>query len=273
MKPAGSVRAGAPHGATARPHVRFAARAAHVRSGRRRLTLWGIGVLVLVVATAWLLLLSPVLAARSVQIEGVQGAVGAVLREQAQVPLGTPLLRLDVAAVQSRVLASGVVTHVTVSRSWPSTVVISVSPRTPVLTLKNAQGQLQVVDSTGVAYASVVTPPKGARIVTVDGQGRSTPAVTAMPAETEREGLSTVISLLAVLPKDLRAHVTDLALAPSGDVSFRLGSVRVTWGSGTEATVKARALESLLHHSSGHQRDLVIDVSAPESPVTTGGSA
>jgi cell division protein FtsQ len=107
----------------------------------------------------WLVELSPVLVTRSVRVEGVpQGYVSKIVR-QAAVPMGVPLAKVDTGAIAGRVMRNAALANVSVSRSYPSTIVISASPKVPVLAVKNPQGQVQVVDSHGEVYATVSAAP------------------------------------------------------------------------------------------------------------------
>ena len=57
------------------PHARFAARAASLRDETRRRRLLLAGVAVLVVALVWLVVFSPVLTVRTVQVTGAPAAL------------------------------------------------------------------------------------------------------------------------------------------------------------------------------------------------------
>lgn len=249
-------------------HAAMAARIARVRGGPRRAVLGGVAGLLLAALVAWLLLFSPVLAARQVRVDGVPADSVAAVRERAAVPLGRPLLRVDTDAVRHRVLASGGLADVRVSRSWPSTVVISADRRVPVLVLRNPQGELKVVDASGVAYATVEDPPKGLPVVTVrpsdgDGSGGSGGADDTV----DRSALAAVVSLVTVLPDGLADRVTNLTLTPPESVSFTVGDVTVHWGSGDHPETKVRVLRTLLQQPGLRKQGGTIDVSAPDAPV------
>ena len=86
-------------------------------------------VVAVLVAGLWLVEMSPVLAARTVRVEGVPASVVPGIRDRADVPVGTPLARLDTDAIAQRVIEAGTLAEVTVARSWPRTVVIRASLR------------------------------------------------------------------------------------------------------------------------------------------------
>src|SRR3954452_22529253 len=83
------------------PTVR-ARRRSRLSPGRRRVLRVVLGLLVLAIA-AWVLVGSPVLAVRSVQVDGARTLLPGQVRETAGIVDGTPLLRVDVDAARARV--------------------------------------------------------------------------------------------------------------------------------------------------------------------------
>ncbi len=245
----------------------MAARASRVRASSRRTTLCGTAAVLLAALVVWLLLFSPVLSARQVRVEGVPPDSVAAVRERASVPLGRPLLRVDTGAVRRRVLAGGGLGDVRVSRSWPSTVVIRADRRVPVLVLRNLQGQLEVVDASGVAYATVPKAPKGLPVVTVHTDEGAGGAAAPSSGRVTQQGRSAAVSLVAALPEPLANRVSDLTLNLPEDVSFRVAGITVRWGSGGDAQAKLQVLRGLLDQPGVRKRGGTIDVSAPDSPV------
>jgi len=206
--------------------ARFAARAARVRRRPWLLAAWLAGALTLLVMGVWLVEFSPVLVARTVRVEGVSPRAATAIRGRAAVPMGTPLARVDTAAIARRVLATGTLAEVTVGRSWPSTIVIAASPRVPVLVAKNPQGQLQVVDSTGVAYAMVSAPPKGV------------PLINTVENPPSKDSLRAGIAVLQALSAVQRGRVTDVTVSGAHMVTLQLGVVTVAWGGASEPELK-----------------------------------
>lgn len=232
--------------------TRFAARAAHVRRRPWLVTAWLAGGLALLAGGIWLVQFSPVLVARSVRVEGVpRGAVAEVMR-RAAVPIGTPMARVDTTAIADRVIATATLAEVSVGLSWPSTIVIMASPRVPVLAVKNPQGQVQVVDAQGVAYATVSAPPKGV------------PTINTVENPPSRDALRAGITVLRALSPSQRGRVTNVTVSGANMVTLKLGAVTVVWGGASEPELKVRVLTALL----GHKGFKTIDVSAPSTPVT-----
>lgn len=232
--------------------TRFAARAAHVRRRPWLLTAWLAGGVALMAGGFWLVEYSPVLATRSVRVEGVPpGSISEIAR-RAAVPMGTPMARIDTASIARRVMATATLAEVSVGLSWPSTVVITASPRVPVLAARNPQGQVKVVDAEGVAYATVSAPPKGV------------PLVDTVENPPAKDSLLAGIAVLRALLPEQRGRVTDVIVSGANMVTLRLGAITVVWGGASEPELKVKVLTALLKHKGFR----TIDVSAPNTPVT-----
>jgi cell division protein FtsQ len=162
------------------------------------------------------------------------------------------LARVDSGAVAARVAERATVADVSIERSWPSTLVIHASPRQPFLVVKNPQGQLQVVDETGMAYAQVSTPPRG--VPTVNA---------ATTAALSRDALAAAVSVLKALPAATQKRVTNITVSSANLVTLRIGRTSVVWGGIEEPERKVAIMTALLA-----SRPTLIDVSAPSTPVT-----
>ena len=232
--------------------ARFQRRAHEVRQRPLRLLGYAAAGLAVVVLLGWVVGFSPVLAVRTVEVVGVPDAEVAAIRAMARVPLGEPLARVDSAAVAPRVAERATVADVSIERSWPSTLVIHASPRQPFLVVKNPQGQLQVVDETGMAYAQVSTPPRG--VPTVNA---------ATTAALSRDALAAAVSVLKALPAATQKRVTNITVSSANLVTLMIGRTSVVWGGVDEPERKVAIMTALLR-----SRPALIDVSAPSTPVT-----
>ena len=246
--PGGAWRRSGPDGS----RVRFEPRAAAVRRRPRALVAVAAGVVVVLALAVWLVGFSSVLAVRTVTVSGLAdpGEQQAVVAA-AQVPVGVPLARVDTGGAVERVAQIPTIASVSVSRSWPSTVVVSVQRKVAVLAVKNPQGQLQVVDATGVPFETVTALPPGVAQVN---------AATDAP---DPEGIKAAISVLQLLPAEQRAQVSGVTVTSADLVTFQLGTVNVVWGGVADGPKKLAVLQALLSTKPG-----VVDVSAPDTPIT-----
>lgn len=231
--------------------ARFATRAAQVRRRPWLLVAGLVVVLLFLAGGVWVVESSPVLAARSVSVKGVSPTEVSKIVARAAVPLGTPMARLDMRAIARRVIDTPTLAEVTVSRSWPSTVVISASVRVPVLAVKNPQGQVQVVDAQGTAYATVSQAPQGV------------PLIDTVENPPSSQSMRAAIAVLRVLSPQQRRTVSKVTVSGPNDVELKLGGVTVVWGGASEPELKVEVMTALLKEA-GVQ---TIDVSAPRTPA------
>jgi cell division protein FtsQ len=210
----------------------------------------------IVVAAAWALLGSSLLVVRSVAVTGSDAVPRAEVLRAAGIRPGTPLIRVDTAAVARRVERLNQVQSARVSKHWPDSVVITVRPRTPALAVA-ANGGFDLVDRFGVVVSHVAGRPPGMALLdtTADPASlRGSPAVRA------------AATVLDQLPKRIRRLVRAV-VAPSPDaVTLDLrGGVTVLWGGTDRGAAKAQELQILMP-----TRARSYNVSDPGTVVTGG---
>ncbi|HQG16302.1 MAG TPA: cell division protein FtsQ/DivIB [Ornithinibacter sp.] len=224
-------------------------------ANRRRPWRRAFAVLVAVTVVAvlvWVLGWSSILGVSKVEVSGATGAEASAVAELVDVPIGTPLARVDTDAAAARVRERITVAEVSVRRAWPSTLAVDIVLRTPAIVVRNPQGQLEVVDAEGVSFGVVKAAPKGVPVVKAVGAKGAT-----------REALQSALALLNALPSDLSSQVSGITVSSANLVTFTLGKRTVVWGSGADSERKVAILTALLP-----TKAKVIDVSAPETPVT-----
>jgi cell division protein FtsQ len=230
------------------------------RAERRRTDPWRnafFGVLaagVLAVAV-WALLGSSLLAVRHVQVTGNHLVTAAEVRAAAGIRAGTPLARVDTGAAVRRVEQLNPVLSATVSRSWPDTIVISITERTPVLAVALSGGGYGLIDEHGVVVRSAAHPPAGMPLLTsFPAVLRGSPAILA------------AASVLHHLPPALRKLVRSVSALSASAVTLHLAHrITVVWGGAGQDTQKTEELDLLLRT---HAR--YYDVSDPDTAVTQG---
>ena len=191
----------------------------------------------IVVAAAWALLGSRLLVVRSVAVTGSHAVPAAEVLRAAGIRPGTPLVRVDTAAVARRVERLNQVQSAQVSKHWPDSVVITVRSRTPALAVA-ANGGFDLVDRFGVVVSHVASRPQGMALLDTTAPPaslRGSPAVRA------------AVTVLDRLPQRIRRLVRAV-VAPSADaVTLDLrGGVTVMWGGTDRAAAKAEELEILM---------------------------
>jgi cell division protein FtsQ len=207
---------------------------------------------------AWVLFAGPLLAVRTVQVDGTGTLSPARVRQAAGVADGTPLLRVDVGAVRARVARLPQVASVQVTRGWPATLVITLTERVPVAVVQSG-GTPWLVDRDGVLFERLAgDPPRGVVPLEVAQPGRTDPATRA------------ALAALVALPAPVREGVARSAASTDQDVRLTLADgTTVLWGDAADSPRKASVLASLLGQmKAGTLRPArTVDVSAPGAVV------
>jgi cell division protein FtsQ len=157
--------------------------------------------------------------------------------------LGTPLARIDTAAVTRRVESYAPVRKATVSRSWPRTLVVRVWPRTAVAVVAFV-GSYGLLADDGVVFAQVA-------------RAGGLPLVRVADDETTKDALRVLRSLSPALRGAL---MTLVAEAPARIRLELSGGRVVVWGDSTENAAKVRVATMLLAAPGSAK---TFDVSAP----------
>lgn len=244
-KPSKAAKSGKPGKPAARP----------AGKPRRRWTNLGplIVVIVLVlVAGVWATVMyAPLLDTRTVSVRGTATLTPAQVTEVAKVPVGTPLARVDLGAIEERVAAIPRVASVTASRDWPHTVRIRVTERQVAIVVPDS-GRFVEVDKTGVRFGTVDAAPQGV------------PVVTADPATVSNRTLRGVVEVIGALPAAVAPRVRDITARTRDDIVLTLDDgVVVMWGGAENSPRKAEVLTALMKLNAK-----VYDVSVPEAPAT-----
>jgi cell division protein FtsQ len=226
---------------------------------RRRWLRIALGVLALaaLVALAWLVWFSSVLAVRDVEVAGRTTLKQAQVLDAAQVPVGRPLARVDVDAIEQRVSALDRVDTVDVGRSWPHTLSITVVERKAVMWAR-VDGQVRGIDRNGIAFRSYSSPPDGLLEASID--------VTEARARLQTsEAVAAVVVQIGRRDRALRDQVESVTAGSKDSIELTLTKGRtVVWGSSADARRKLQVLTPLLRLDAKRY-----DVSAPDQPTTT----
>lgn len=238
---------------------------------KRRVAVMTLALVVLVGAGA-LVLLSPLVSVRTVEVRGATRTGSAAVRAASGLSSRPPLVRIDEERVRSRITAMPWVQRVRVERHWPHTVVLSIEERQPAVVVPCLGGGAAscLVDLSGRVLAPVTDDPRAAaalpRLAGVPAAGGPG---TALPAAA-RGPLAVALALPAALRPlvlGVRSEGNEVALdlqAPGREATppvVRLGSAdRLADKLTAAATVLARTSVNGV---------AVLDVRVPESPALT----
>lgn len=227
------------------------------RQWRRRLAAWRptvitSAVLGVMAFVGWVVFFSTWLAADEVQVAGTRTVPAEKVIAAAGIRAGTPLARVDLDAVDRRVGAIPAVASVTAHRSWPHTLTITVTERTPVATVRR-QGAWWTLDASGTPYRS--TQVRDPALAVIEFHGADDPAA-----------LREVAAVATSLPSEIRKQTQRITASSMDSISLVLRSGRqVVWGSSAESDRKVQILLLLMRRPAA-----VYDVSVPEQPTTSG---
>jgi len=239
--------------------------------GPWKAVLFAAAAVAIVAAAVWGLLGSSLLVVRTVTVRTVAAPGSPVVSSAAapsavvpraevlraaRVEPGTPLARVNTAAVARRVERITQVQSATVARQWPDALVITIRTRTPELAVPSGRG-FALIDKFGVVVRQVASRPAGMVVL-----------YSAPPAPTLRgsPAVRAAVTVLQQLPPRIRRLVRWVA-APSADaVTLHLrGGARVLWGGTGRPSEKAAEL-TILMRSKAQSYDL----SDPATAVTGG---
>jgi len=220
------------------------------RPSRVTVVLVALGAAVVLGLVAWLLFVSSLFGVANVQVQGVSRVAETDVVDAANIAAGTPLARLDTAAVAARVARIPAVGSVDVVRDWPRGVTIVIHERVPAAVRERGSGFV-LVDRTGVVFDQVATRPKRLPLV-------SAPVSAGAPA------LRAALDVLDAVPSSIRGEVRSVRAASPDEVTVQLTHHRtVVWGDTGLASRKGAVLAVLLKRKAA-----VYDVSVPDAPTT-----
>lgn len=233
-----------------------AARRARLRRGRRE-SAWtrtwesrrvriGVAVgVVLVLALGLVAYFSPILSVRSVQVEGNSVVTEAQILEALQVPEGRSMLRIDTDQMAQRIAQLAKVRSVRVQREFPSSVVVTVEERIPVLYFDAPDGA-HLIDSDSVEFAIEPAPIGVPKLVT-EHPGGNDPVTRA------------AVTVITAVPAALRLEVGQIAARSVSDIQLEMrDGKRIIWGGAGDSERKGAVIVPLLG-----QPGEVFDISSP----------
>jgi cell division protein FtsQ len=229
-----------------------------------RAAFFALAAVAIVAGVAWALLGDRVFIVRSISVTGTHLVSPAQVLAAADVPLGTPLTRVDPGAVTRRVENIPQVASVTVSEGWPDHLTIAVTERVPVLAVRMEDGNYDLVDPAGVIVLYEKNKPKGLPqlVTTLSGSAlQGDPGVAAAGAVL-RELTPALAGTVATVSVQQLPNGAGSA-APAERVTLSLkGGKTVVWGTPGDGAAKDREIQILSRDGYNY-----LDVSAPGTAV------
>jgi len=242
---------------------RFRLRRIAVRreEGRRRLRWFSVlGLAVAAVIIVLLLLTSPLLSVRKVDVEGVVYANPELVASIVDSIDGEPILTVDLDAAENKLLLIPWVRQARVSMHLPSRVTIEVVERSPIAFFRSVDGFNRVIDRDGRVLDVIEGDPVDFTPIIGTGPNLSAGQNTEQPFLGAAE-------LINALPSELRARLLTVTVSPEGEVSLALtNDVEVLFGRPDDFQVKLVGVVNEIKRQ-GSRRYAIIDVSSGQPSV------
>ena len=242
---------------------RFRLRRIAVRreEGRRRLrwfTVLGLGVAGIILVL--LLLTSPLLSVRKVEVEGVVYANPELVASIVDSIDGEPILTVDLDAAEDKLLMIPWVRQARVSMHLPSRVTIEVVERTPIAFFRSVDGFNRVIDRDGRVLDVIEGDPVDFTPIIGTGPNLSAGQNTEQPFLGAAE-------LINALPSELRSRLLRVTVSPEGEVSLALtNDVEVLFGRPDDFQAKLVGVVNEIKRQRS-RRYAIIDVSSGQPSV------
>ena len=229
------------------------------RRSRSRRRIWISASLVVAVLAGVLAvaIYSPLLALRTVTVDGTARVDAAAVVTAIDSQLGTPLALIDYDDITDELKQFPLIRSYVTELVPPDTLLIHIVERAPVAAIVNG-AEFELLDPAGIVVQSSPTRPDGVPVISIGDQGTDSPA------------FSSVVEVLLALPPELLAQVDTISATTKDNVTFALRGVgqSVVWGSSESSAYKARVLAAMVANQDAAAK-VEYDVSAPGSVVVT----
>nr|WP_232842208.1 FtsQ-type POTRA domain-containing protein [Terrimesophilobacter mesophilus] len=198
---------------------------------------------------------SPVLALRTIRVDGAKSVDAKAVTKAIDGQLGTPLALLDYGAITTELNSFPLIRSFATEIVPPSTLVVHIVERSPVGVVVTSAG-FATVDPAGVVLSTSAKRPDGTALIELGSAG------------TDSVAFEAVVDVMLALPASIRSRV-DIAQAGSKDdvrLILKGTGAQIVWGSAERSALKARVLTELMA-AQGKNARVEYDVSAPMSPV------
>ena len=225
------------------------------RSRNRKTTLIvALGLVAVLCATLAVAVYSPILALRTIEIDGASQLDAAELTDAVDGQLGTPLALVDFDRITRELGAYPLIRSYVTETVPPSTLIIHVVEREAVGVLRSDK-TWQLVDPAGVILSTTTKRPS------------KMPHIRVRNNDTDSAAFDEAAKVLLALPSKLRAQVDTISASTDYSVEFTLkgdAGQSVVWGNAEQSEYKARILAILIRKTDS-DADVVFNVASPDS--------
>ncbi|MEY2848848.1 MAG: hypothetical protein RI885_1513 [Actinomycetota bacterium] len=196
------------------------------------------GFVVVMVALVAVAVYSPLLALRSIEINGTQRIDPARLLEAVDGQLDTPLALVDFPAIDDQLGAFPLIRSYVTETRPPGTLVIHIVERQPIGAVA-VGGGFTLVDPAGVVIEKAQARIDGVPLIDVGG------------ADADGAAFDAAVEVLLALPDPVLSMLDTITARSKDDVTLSLagGGATIIWGSADQSDYKARVLAAALANS------------------------
>lgn len=220
---------------------------------------WAYGVGTLVLATlifVGVVFFSPLLATRTITVEGASLLDEATVQQQLSQLQGVPMTRISESEVASLIGNENVLYGVTLQANPPHELVVQLHERVPVAVVEN-EGSFVLVDNEGVQLGAAAS---------VEDAG--VPLVAGGLDILGSAAFSTVTGVLAALPTSILSQVSEAKADSASTITLEMiDGTQVVWGTPEDSDLKAKVLVQLMDSVGSQQAVETYDVSSPLVPT------
>jgi UDP-N-acetylenolpyruvoylglucosamine reductase len=181
---------------------------------RKRLVMTGLGVVVFI-GVALVVLASPIVAVRTVQVEGAKYADAALVRSVSDSLKGKSVLTVDTKTASERLESDPWIKSARITTSLPSRVLIQINERIPVAWFLGVDNRARVIDEDGLVLSVVEGRPT--QYMWIEGTGPNLTAGASSAAAYRAAG-----QLAMSLPSELEPMVKHLGVAGTEEITMTL---------------------------------------------------
>jgi cell division protein FtsQ len=220
------------------------------RNSRRRRATWFtvLGLVLVMIAVLLVAVFSPILALRTIEVDGVSAIPAATVQKALSSQLGTPLALLSDQTVRSKLSRIILIRSYTTEIVPPNTLVVRIVEREAIAVIPDGNGYDQV-DPAGVVLRKSATPA-GLPLIDIGRSG------------VDSAGFAAAVKVLLAMPSSMLSQVKSISATTLDNVSLTLnqGNHTILWGSSAQSDLKARTLATLLKTCAAEP---VLNVTAP----------
>ncbi|MBX3311933.1 MAG: FtsQ-type POTRA domain-containing protein [Microbacteriaceae bacterium] len=203
---------------------------------------------------------TPLFAVRNIQILGTERIDPAQVVASLSHLEGVPLPQVENEMISEQLSDFKTVASFTISRELPNTLIVHIVERKEIAAVRIASGY-ELIDAAGVVLGESETRPNGI------------PEILVQNLSAEDIVFKEVMQVLLSFPQSLSEELVGITGTTKDNLTITLTTgQRVIWGDASQSELKNAVLE-VLREANGNSRDLIYDVSAPNSPVVKQNTA